>query len=671
MNLFSELKRRGVLQVGMAYIVVSWLLVQVASVLLPAFEAPAWIMRTTFLLLAMGFPIALVISWIFDLTSTGLVRTEEAEGEFSVSAFPGHTLNYIIIGVLTAAVLLFTLDKFYWQFDLGPATGDEVPTLAVLPFTNISGDTVNDPFTVGIHDDLLTQLSKINALHTLSRTSVLRYRNTEQSIPEIARELGVTTVLEGGVQRSADRVRINTQLIDGATDIHLWAETFDRQLTAANIFAIQSEISRAIARALRATLTPDEEQVLEQVPTENLAAYDAYVAARAKLDSAAMEDIDEAVAQFTLATKLDPDFAAAWAGLCEAQLGHYQQSSERQYFEAAEAACKRALELDDTRVEVHIALGTLYRYFGQYSRAEVSLQRANYARAEQALENALSIDSLTVDALIELGKVLARQNRLAEAETELLRAAELDPDYWSAQNALFNFYYSFSDKPDHFELAARYAAKAASLRPDMAASWNNLGTANFMLAHYDQAADAWQRSLAIEPNRTAYTNTGLALYHAGRFAEAAEMQAVAAEIAPDDHRVWGRLADAQRFMEGENEHAVENYARAAKLAREILEINDQDWRTLSLLSFYLAQMNESEEALAITRRALQLSRRSPETLFYTALVYLANGQTDTCLVLLEEAVAKDDYYRHLIEIDPDLNQLSELERFQAVISTTP
>lgn len=669
MNLYSELKRRGVLQVGMAYLVVSWLLVQVASVLLPAFEVPAWAMRATILLLALGFPIALAISWIFDLTSSGLVRTEDADGEVSARAFPHETLNYVIIGLLAAAVILFTLDKFYWQTDLGLDALNEVPSIAVLPFENISGQKENEPFTVGIHDDLLTQLSKISALRVLSRTSVLRYRDTEKPIPEIAKELGVGTILEGGVQRSADRVRINVQLIDGTSDAHLWAETFDRQLTAANIFAIQSDISRSIARAMQATLTSDEKQVLAQVPTENLAAYDAYVSAAARLDSLATEEIEQAVTGFTLATQLDAEFSAAWAGLCKAHLALYKQNSDRLNFDAAEAACERALELDDSRVEVHIALGTLYRFFGQYSRAEVSLQRANYARAEQALENALSIDSLTVEALIELGIVLAWQNRRDEAETELLRAAQLDPGSWSAQNALFSFYYSFSDRADRFEYAARYAAQAASLRPDMAASWNNLGTANFMLARYEQAADAWQQSLALEPTRTAYTNTGIALYNSGQFEEAAQMQEKAIELAPNDHRAWGRLADALRFVEGEGERVLANYTRALELAREQLIVNGQDWRTLALLSFYLAHMGENEEAMTIAQRALQLSQRNAETLFYIALVNLENGQTDTCLLLLEEAVARDDSFRQLIEIDPDLKQLSKLERFQAIIGT--
>jgi len=688
LSLFNELKRRNVFRVGAAYVVSSWLLIQVAETIFPLFgfgDAPA---RLLVVVLAIGFIPTLIFSWVFELTPDGLKKEDDLVRSQSITPVTGKKLDRMITVVLVLALGYFAFDKFALDpardvqiAEIAAQAGAEQAreearlgmrnekSIAVLPFINRSQQQEDEYFTDGMHDEVLTRLAKIATLKVISRTSVMRYRDTDKSIPEIAKDLSVATILEGGVQRVGKQVRINVQLINAHTDEHLWAEIYDRELTARNLFAIQSDISKAIAQALRAALTSDEEQALEDVPTENLAAYDAYVSVRVKLDSVAKEDLSQAVAQFTLATQLDPNFASAWAGLCQAHLGLYKQSSDRQYFEAAEAACNQALVLDDSRVEVHIALGALYRTLGRYSRAQVSLQRANYTRAEQALENALSIGGLTVDALIELGTLLAYQNRLTEAETELLRAAELDPNYWLTETALFSFYYQFSDKPDHYELAARHAERAASLRPDMAASWNNLGTANFMLAHYDQAADAWQQSLSIEPTRTAYTNTGLALYNVGRFKAAAEMQLKAAKIAPNDHRAWGRLADAQRFVDGEGEHAAKNFARAAGLAQDLLEINNQDWRTLGMLSVYLVRMNEGEEAMAAARRAMQLSRRNPETLFYTALVRLSEGQTDACLSLLEEAVAKDDYYRFLIEIDPDLKQLSELMRFQAIIAT--
>ena len=667
MNLFTELKRRGVFQAGMAYTVVSWLLIQVASIMFPTFEVPDWYMKATVLVLMLGFPLALAVAWIFQLTSKGLIRTEDAD-KLSVDEVVHHgTVNHVIIGLLSAAVLLFALDKFYWKTGIDPAPASARPSIAVLPFENISRDKINDPFAIGIHDDLLTQMSKIKAFRTVSRTSVLRYAETEKSIPEIAKELGVTTILEGGVQRSADRIRINAKLIDAATDTNEWAETFDRQLTAANIFSIQSDISRSIAQTVGATLTPDEERSLDAIPTQSLAAYEAYANARARLDGMGQAQTSEAVSNFTLATEIDPQFAAAWAGLCVAHLSLYARTSERQNFDSAEAACKRAMELDDTRIEVHVALGTLYRYFGQYSRAEVSLQSSNYAKAEQALENALTIGGIRVEALVEMGNVLARQNRLAEAENKLLSAAELDPGYWTAQTALFSFYYSFSDKADRFERAAQFAAQSTSLRPDLAASWNNLGSANYMLAQYEKAADAWQQSLSIEPTRTAYTNTGLALYNSRRFEEAAAMQLKAIEIAPSDHRAWGRMADALRFAGEDSQRVSDAYRKAAELARDSLEINDQDWRILGKLATYLAQLDEQEEALETAELALTLSQRNAESLLNAAVVQCVSGHTETCLDLLEETVAQDQSHRSLIVLDPDLSHLAELERFQSIV----
>jgi TolB-like protein/Flp pilus assembly protein TadD len=665
-KLYKELKRRGVFQVGTAYTVFAWLLVQVASILLPTFGAPDWHMRAIVLLLLIGFPIALVLAWIYDLTLEGVQRTRDS-GPGDEKAFPGHALNYIIIGVLAAAVLLFALDKFYWKTEFGGSGDGQAISIAVLPFENMSGSRENDPFTQGIHDDLLTQLSKISALRTLSRTTMERYRNTPMSVPEIARELGVTTILEGGVQRSADRIRINAQLIDGASDSHLWAETYDRQLTAANLFAIQSEISRAITRALRTVLTAEEEQALEQVPTENLAAYEAYLKARASLNTLSHDDMNTSLEQFSLATRLDPAFAAAWAGLCEAQLSFYRQGSDQRYFDAARAACDRALELDDSLIEVHIALGRLFRYYGQYSRAEVSLQRANFARAEEELQNALQNGNMAAEALIELGLLHANQNRLAEAEAELLRAAELDPYNWSAQNSLFSFYYSFSDRPDHYQLAARYAARATSLRPDIAGGWNNLGSANFMLGQYGEAADAWQQSLSLEPTRTGFTNTGLALYYIGQFEEAAAMQEKAIGLAPNDHRAWGRLADALHFGGADDARVLEAYGRAAGLARAQLEINDRDWRTVAQLAVYLAQSGQ-DEARSQAHRALQLGKRNAESLFYAALVQLATGDREASIALLEETVAKDESYRQLIGIEPAFSELSQHPGFQAIVN---
>jgi len=675
--------------VGTAYVVTAWLLIQVAETVFPLFGFDDYLARIVVTVLAIGFIPALVLAWAFELTPGGIKKEKDVDRSQSITQHTGKRLDRMIMVVLAIALGYFAFDKFVMMPQRDAALQEDRAeelaqarqegrqenksssrsgkSIAVLPFVNRSQLIEDEYFTDGMHDELLTRLAQISALKVISRTSVLRYRETTKPIPEIGKELMVETILEGGVQKLGNQVRVNVQLIDAQTDEHLWAEIFNRELTAEHLFAIQSDISRAITSSLKATLTPDEDVALANIPTNNLAAYDAYINGRANLDSTSVTDLESAVSKFTLATQLDSNFAAAWAGLCEANLSLYTKKSDPSYFSAAETACNTALKLDGSRPDVYVALGSLYRHSGRYSSAEISLQQASYAKAEQALGNALELDKSSIDAQIELGFLLAEQGRLAEAEMELLRAVELDPGDWRGQTALFNFYYGDSDKPDRFELASRHAVLAASLRPDLASAWNNVGSAKFMLLQYEQAAEAWQQSLAIEPTRTAYTNTGLSLFNAGRYEESAQMQEKAAELAPKDHRVWGRQADALMRIDGQQEHAIEVYARAAKLAEEKLEVNAQDWRTLGYLAIYLVHKGETNKAIATCENAMDSSGRHPEALFRAALVYLAAENNEVTLSLLEELIAKDNSYRQFLA--NEFNSLAELDRFKNIIAT--
>ncbi|MCZ6559257.1 MAG: adenylyl cyclase, partial [Gammaproteobacteria bacterium] len=326
MSFIQELKRRNVFRVAITYGAVGWLLVEVASVLFPTFEAPAWVMKVFATIIFLGFPLALFLAWSFELTPDGIKKEKDVDRSLSITAQTGRKIDYVIIAVLVLALGFFVYDKFVLSpgqkaalVDAGiqGATGqaDATPvtekSIAVLPFENISRNEAHEPFTIGIHDDLLTQLSKIGSIKTISRTSVLQYRGTTKTIPQIARELGVATILEGGVQRVGDRVRINVQLIGAKTDVHLWAETYDRQLTATNIFMIQSEIATAIADALRATLLPTEQKRLATIPTENLEALEAYFLGKQSMAKRTRTALVGAVDYFKKAIELDPDFALA------------------------------------------------------------------------------------------------------------------------------------------------------------------------------------------------------------------------------------------------------------------------------------------------------------------------------------------------------------------------
>ncbi len=290
MSLIAELKRRNVFRVGVAYAIVAWLLIEVASVLLPTFNAPDWVMQAFSSLVILGFPLALIFAWAFELTPEGIKRETAVAPDESITHVTGRKLDFAIIGLLAVAVVYFAVDKFV--LEQAEVTAEPVPaaeavvrekSIAVLLFDNLSRDATNEAFTDGIHDDILTQISKISALKVIARTSMERL-DPNLSIPEIGTKLGVATVLEGGVQRAGDRVRINVQLIDCKTEAHLWAETYDRELTAANIFSIQSEIAKTVADALRATLSPQEQELLDTVPTENMAALEAYFRGKQRME---------------------------------------------------------------------------------------------------------------------------------------------------------------------------------------------------------------------------------------------------------------------------------------------------------------------------------------------------------------------------------------------------
>jgi len=663
MSFISELKRRNVLRAAFAYAVVWWLLVQIAGLLLDAFNAPDWVFRSFIILLAIGFPVAVILSWFFELTTDGLIRSADlAQHEAELLAFRRY-LNPIIISMLSAAVILFTLERIGWinSSAMDQSAGDNKLTngqysLAVLPFTNRSGSAENAYFVDGIHDDLLTMLAKLDSLSVTSRTSVMRYQGSIMSIPEISRELGVQYILEGAVQRDGDQIRVNAQLIDTDHDDHLWAETFDRELSTASLFAIQSNIARAITAALNAEISNADEHLLDSIPTDSMAAYDAYLMGKQSLLGNSIEAYETAMSYFNDALSQDAAYAGAYAGLCEAQLGLYSKSGDISHFNTAQSSCERALAIDADLAEVHIAMGTLYRRHGDYQRAEAELRKALVAEPKN------------VNAMTELGLSLAERGNIREAETILLNAESLQPDHWPVEDALFTLYRQFDDQPDRYQLAVKHAMRVVELNPKSSAAWNNLGTAYHSLQQYDAAKGAWDKALELKPTRTAYTNRGLQYFYEGRYAEAAEMQLKAIELAPNDHRAWGRLAESYRAMGEKEDLQKAAYTTAIPLAESKLEINDQDWSTQAMLAVYYVFSGRQEEASRQIETALGTSKRNPEALLYAALISNALGNTGETLAILEEMIEADESYRNYAANEPDLKSLRGNERFDQLIN---
>ncbi|MBK8286941.1 MAG: tetratricopeptide repeat protein [Ahniella sp.] len=466
MKLFAELKRRNVIRMAGLYLVAAWLVVQVAGTLLPMFHAPPWIARSVVILLVVGFLPALVISWIFELTPEGLKREsdliEERRAAPGMRRFSDRNpdqrppqndnklLDRWIIVILSTALAFFAIERLLRAPTAAPTARPPVTLagpavhagdlVAVLPFRNRSKLVEDAYFAEGVHDDLLTQLSKVSGFKVISRTSMMRYLDSKQSIPEIARELGAAVVLEGAVQRAGDRVRITVQLIDGSSDVHLWAETYDRALTTSTMFSIQADIARVVADAMKVVLSPAETTALRTGPTSNIQAYDAFLQGKllAALDRATPERFSSALAHFERAIALDPKFAEAHARKARIQLASYWFAyADATQREAARVSVARARELADA-IETKMA-EAYFHYWGEldYARAEATLQQilerapdyaeAWYARALvarrdgrfddsiNALKRSLANDPANSDTLLELRNTLATVGRRRES----------------------------------------------------------------------------------------------------------------------------------------------------------------------------------------------------------------------------------------------------------------
>ena len=485
MSFFDELKHRNVFKVGIAYIVMAWLVMQVADVILNNIEAPGWVFEVILLLLGIGFLFAMFFAWAFELTPEGLRREHEVDRSKSITHKTSRKLDFMIIGVMALALGYFTYDRFTLSpgrevalVDAGIRGATDEATnqaevaafsnksIAVLPFDNRSADEENaEFFAAGVHDELLTLLSKLGELRVISRTSV-ESLDASLSTPEIGALLNVATVLEGQVQRAGDQVRINVQLIDAGTDEHMWAEIYDRKLTATNIFLIQSEIATAIADALRSKLSPQEQEQLKAIPTENLAALEAYFLGKQSMANRTRAGLVQAVNYFRKAIELDPGFALAYIGQAAAISAQTDNSGlpPQEAFALAEPLINKALELDDQSGEAYAALGMTYGYIGEHDAAETAFRRAlelspNYVGAHHGysmflrefgyydvglkqINEAIRLDPLSAVLQVNLGTVLLELGRAEDALTQFKKVVALDPAYPPGQWSVGALYWT-------------------------------------------------------------------------------------------------------------------------------------------------------------------------------------------------------------------------------------
>jgi TolB-like protein/Flp pilus assembly protein TadD len=428
-NFFAELKRRNVYKVAVAYAVVAWLLIQAASILFPTYEAPVWVMKVFVAAVLLGFPIALVIAWAFEMTPEGMKRTENVSPDEVIPQWSRRKFAALIItlALVAAGLLAFQFlrprsTEVVRTTTSPPTTSPTAPpipekSIAVLPFENLSDDKSNAYFADGIQDEILTRLSKIAALRVISRTSTQKYKSAPDNLREVGKQLGVANLLEGSVQKIGNAAHINVQLIRVATDEHLWAESYNRKLD--DIFAVEGEVATAIADQLNAKLTGSEKESLTIKPTSNPQAYDAYLrglAFQGRVDELHL-NIRKSIDAFEEAARLDPQFALAWAQLVrEDGLAYSNFDAIPQRREAARQALENAVRLAPNLAETQLADGT-YQYF--FERNYEAAKNRFLAVRQQFPNNALAAEYL--------GAVSRRQGQWDQSHQFYQEAIELDP----------------------------------------------------------------------------------------------------------------------------------------------------------------------------------------------------------------------------------------------------
>lgn len=427
-SFLAELRRRNVLRVAAAYALVAWIIIEAGSVLLPTFGATEGVFQVYVIIVLTGFFIAMVLAWIFEITPEGVKLDRDTDRGERVDRRSKSTMNALIIGLLVVALgvsITFNVTGIRNGEEAVHSPVAEKPAIAVLPFTSLSSEPDNALFADGIHGDILTQLASIGSCKVISRASVMEYRNTTKNVRQIGEELSVNSVLQGSVQRVGDNVRINVQLVDAESDINIWAQSYDRQLTAHNIFDIQSDISSAIAVALETTLTPAEQVRIAARPTADLRAYSAYVSGRDNLSLRRLEPLRRARENFEQAVAYDANYAAAYAGLAESVLlleNNHQALPQDEAYAIARQNLDRALELDPDLADAYAVKGLLESKVWQQTR----IGDGNI-KAEAAFRRAIELNPNHASAYMWFASLRDGEERDDEAIELFQRSMELDP----------------------------------------------------------------------------------------------------------------------------------------------------------------------------------------------------------------------------------------------------
>jgi len=523
-------------------------------------------------------------------------------------------------------------------------------TIAVLPLVDMSPGDGNSYLGEGLAQELSARLARVRGLRVASHTSATAFKNRGADVRTIAQALGVRHVLEGSIHREGDQLRVTAQLIDAFSGYDVWSQTYNR--TWADLLAIEDDVARSITTTLQVVLTSDRAGSADRPSPARVEAFDHYLAGLAKLQGPDVPArLDEAEASFRQALRADPQFALAYAGLCQRYVRGYELTRDAALVPQAEASCNQALKLDASLREVSGALAQLYLVSGRHAQAGAIYREAIRADPDDA------------DGYIGLGEALDGQQRTAEAERALRQGVAAEPTYWNAQTALANFLFAHGRAAEALPVYRR----VTELIPASPMAFNNLGAAQLMSGDFKAAAPVFERSLALEPTRSAYSNAGTVYYYLGRYGEAARLFTRATELAGQDHRVWGNLADALWQSGGGHAAAQADYRRATELARQSLKIDPKDAVSWMQLAYYRTRAGERDGVDADMQQALTLNAEDMNVQYYAALIALERHETDAALSALAHAVELG-FPAQLVRAAPDFASLRGEARFKQLSS---
>jgi TolB-like protein/Flp pilus assembly protein TadD len=522
-------------------------------------------------------------------------------------------------------------------------------TIAVLPLTDLSPGGGNSYLGDGLSQVLSARLARIRGLRVAARTSVSSFKEGGMDARTIAERLGVRHILEGSVQREGDRLRVTAQLIDAGTGYNVWSQTYNRKWQ--DLLAIEDDLARSIISALKVVLTDESTQRTTPPSANHLAAFDLYLAGLAKLHNPAVSQLEAAGDDFNQALEKEPTFALAYVGLCERYVFGYERTRDAALVPKAEGACGKALQLDRSLTEASTALAQLYLVSGRNEQAA------------QIYREGIRNEPDNADGYMGLGEALDGMQRTAEAERAFRQAIEAEPTFPEALTTLGNFLFR------HGRSATAVATyeQVTQLIPASPLAFNNLGAALEMTADFHGAATAFERSLALEPSRSAYSNLGTVYYFLGRYADAAHMFSRSTELAAEDHRVWGNLADALWQIPASRSEAQGDYRHAIALAQRSLEVNPKEAVTAMQLAYYCARIGDLEHANRYAGRALALDASDPYVHYYAALIALERGDTTAAIDSLHRAIELG-YPAQLVSAAPDFMNLRSDARFRRLLT---